>query len=260
MRPALALVCVGGLATVTLLAIEPRPREEEPVPAAATTESGLPLPPPLPAPVAGLDPPEEPSTEPLAHGYHALGVATLASASRAPGAYDVGVDWLEQAVAADPAERRYKLDLADAYMFLGDEVAVGAAIDLYEELLDDEPDHDAVLGRLALAYLQMGNDEAAFTILARRAAGKRVDVRATALQLAATGLETRDLVRAAHELETLVDRHPAEPFARLILALLWSDTGRASDAVQIADRLIAELPGGNPLAAAARELKARIRQ
>jgi predicted Zn-dependent protease len=259
MRRALVLAGLGSLVAVTLLAIEPRPREEEPAPAEpGATGSGLPRPARLPAAADGLDPPEELFSQSPADRCHALGVATLAGSLK-PAARDAAVDLLEQAVAADPAGRRYKLDLADAYMFLGDEVAVGMAIDLYEEFLDDEPEHDAVLGRLALAYLQMGNDEAAFSTLARRAAGAKANLRATALQLAATGLETGDLARAAQEVAKIADRRPDEPLVKLVLAMLRSDSGRRAEATELVDQLIADLPAGSPLADAARELKARIR-
>ena len=259
MRVSVLLAGLGCCAAATIWAIEPSPRESEPV-ATANGENLSDLPRPAQSAPSGesLVFPDMSAVKSPAESDNVLGVAAFANALKKPKDLDRAVELLERAVAADPENVAYKVDLADAYMFLGKDLAITAAVDLYEEVLDVEPDNDPVLGRLALAYLQLKNDDAAFAVLARRAAGKRADARGTALQLAATGLESGNLVRAVDETAKLVLRYPNEPFVRLVLAMLLSDTGRDADALGHVQKLIAELPAGSPLAAAAAELKERI--
>lgn len=220
--------------------------------------STLPQPKPLPAEL--LDRLQDRPRESIAKDYHAIGAAVFRSKGSSVAQRAAAIDLLERAVIHDPTCSAYKVDLADVYVLTGNATSVGMAIDLYEEVLRDEPDDDGVLGRLALAYLQMSNDDMAFKTLARRVAGKNVDARATALQIAATAVESRDCTRAVEELRKLAENQPGDPFVQLILAMLLSDAGHREESDELADQIIDGRQVRDALTDAARELKERNRR
>jgi len=232
---------------------------ERPVVAKGVAD-GLSLPQPKSLPAELLEGLQDRSRESIAKDYHAIGAALYRSQRSSVAQRAAAIDLLERAVIHDPTCSTYKVDLADVYVLTGNATSVGMAIDLYEEVLRDDPDDDGVLGRLALAYLQMSNDDMAFKTLARRVAGKNVDVRATALQIAATAVESRDCTRAVEELRKLIENQPGDPFVQLILAMLLSDAGHREESDELAEQIIDGRQVRDALTDAARELKERNRR
>lgn len=214
-----------------------------------------------PAPLPGvpdLFQTPELSFEARAQHLHTLGVAIYVNSLGKTAEREKAILLLEQAVACDPANDVYRIDLADAYVLTGDETAIGMAIDLYEDVLDSDPDNDSALARLADAYLELCNDDAAFAVLARRAVGKNADSTATAMQLALTALRTGDFVRGAEEAVKLARLYPDDPIARLGAAMLLADAGRSADALEQVDCVLKTQSAESPMAEAARDLKERI--
>lgn len=161
---------------------------------------------------------------------HECGVKAFAASLRDPGQRDGAVALLEEAVRNDPANDVLKLDLADAYVLSGHEVAIAYAIDLYEDALTRQPQEDSVVARLADAYGELENYDEAFRRVEQRLTLPKLNVRGAAMQAAMLSIESRQLDRGQRLLAGLLAKNPDEAGLRLLLASLLVEADRTAEA------------------------------
>ncbi|MBS0202032.1 MAG: hypothetical protein JSS49_03970 [Planctomycetes bacterium] len=126
--------------------------------------------------------------EELAEYCHARGVAVFLTSRGNPLNLDRAYDLLEVAVANDPSNVDYKIDLADACALSGNPFAVALACELYEEVLTDLPDDETILARLVDAYISLNNYGAARDVVTRRTS----DSLTTPFQMALIAIASND--------------------------------------------------------------------
>jgi len=191
---------------------------------------------------------------------HALGAAAFVKAAGDPVAADAAIARLEEAVALDPTVDLYAADLADAYLQMDTEASIAIAIDLYEEVLSNDPENDALRGRVVIAYQALGNFTNAWAHLERRAAGTKVNVFGTGLQAAVLARLSRDLARGEALLRELLARHGKERVLRLFLADLLEARGDRRGAREALTEATRGLPADDPFTVEARWLAERWRR
>lgn len=205
-------------------------------------EAGEPSRSTLPRPRAAVpaaessSPPEGLAVEELADALRDLAAATLLGARPGSDSHRRAIDFLELAVAGDPAGTAAKVPLADAYVDSGNPFAVALASELYAEALVEHPRTDSLLARVADACLLLGNDEGAFTCAAQRLAADQGPTPAAAAQLALIALETGDLRRAAEKLKQAARETQAPSIAKLGRLLTQADSVREVESQQSPSR------------------------
>ena len=190
---------------------------------------------------------------------HQLGVALFAAARNDADARAVAIQSLEEAVALAPNERRYVLDLADAYLRSGTDVGAVLAIDLYEEVLAEDPQSDALRARLAEAYAAIGNFDAAMDFAAGRLGIATPDPTAVS-EVALLTMRSGRLDRGISLLEGVLRRSPKDNAARLFLATLYDARGDRTRALDFADAVAVIAPAKSPLAVEAERLATEWRR
>lgn len=194
-----------------------------------------------------------------ARRLHDLGVALFAAARDDTGARSQAIRLLEEALALAPTERRYRLDLADAYLRSGIDVGAALAIDLYEAVLAEDPQSDALRARLAEAYAALGNFDTALDFAASRLAAPGTPDPTAVGQVAVLAARGGRLERGIAALEGVLRRSPRDNGARLLLATLYAAHGEQRRALDFADAVLATEPARSPLAGEAERLSAEWR-
>lgn len=190
---------------------------------------------------------------------HELGVALFVAARDDADARAEAIRSLEEAVALAPNERRYVLDLADAYLRSGTDVGAVLAIDLYEDVLKTDPRSGALRARLAEAYAAIGNFDTALDIAAGRLATATPDPTAVS-QVALLTMRSGRLDRGISLLEGLLRRSPKDNAARLFLATLYDARGDRKRALDFADAVTVMEPPKSALAVEAERLATEWRR
>lgn len=189
---------------------------------------------------------------------HELGVALFLPARNDADARAAAIESLEEAVALAPQERRYILDLADAYLRSGTDTGAVLAIDLYESVLQGDAQNDGLRARLAEAYAAIGGFETAMDHAAVRLSAA-IPAPGAAGQAALVAMRGGRPGRAIALLEGLLRRSPKDNAVRLLLATLYDARGDSRRALEFADAVaVAETPD-SPLAGEARRLGAEWR-
>ncbi len=190
----------------------------------------------------------------LADSLHATGRALFTASRNDPQRRREAVVLLEQALRADPGNERLQLDLADAYLLLDHELTITYAIELYEQVLRRRPTATGLYGRLAEAYAQLGNYDAAFALAAARGAAEPMEPFPAAAQLADLAAASGDLQRGIAELQTLTKLTQHQPGVQLLLAALLREAGQPREARQIAESILPLVAVDSPFAIEARRL------
>lgn len=170
-----------------------------------------------------------------------------------------GVSLLEQATLAAPEMTTYWVDLADAYLASHVALQYPHAIDILWMLYrEGDPQQDALLARLAEAYVLVGNPQAAFTVAKARlqqAESGHADRAALQLLLLAPGNG-----RFAETIQALLDKSAqlgGRDYLLLLAATLEELSGNTPAAIKLLDQALARID--NPeLAEYARQARARM--
>jgi tetratricopeptide (TPR) repeat protein len=194
-----------------------------------------------------------------ARRFNELGRLLLLGGDRKRESIESGVEYLERAVIAAPDNDQYKLDLADAYVLLSNDLTLAAAIDLYEDVLDRRPDDEQLLGRIAKTYSSLGNLEQAQETIERRLLLVPVDgvfhVMTQVVGIVAIG---GDREWAIQQMRTAVRKNPSDRRNSLLLAGLLAETQQKAEARKIVERICQEIAADHPLREAADELLASL--
>lgn len=190
---------------------------------------------------------------------HELGVALFVAARNDADARAVAIESLEEAVGLAPNERRYVLDLADAYLRSGTEVGAVLAIDLYEKVLKADPQSDALRARLAEAYAAVGGFDTALDIAAARLATATPDPTAVS-QVALLTMRSGRLDRGISLLEGAFRRSPKDNAVQLFLATLYDARGDRTRALDFTNAVAVTAPAKTPLAVEAERLATEWRR
>lgn len=136
---------------------------------------------------------------------------------------------LEKALEADPDNDLVRIDLADAYVLLDEELTLAVAIDLYEDALSRKPEDDRLLVRLARAYAALENAEDAYRYVERRLRGatQPEHLHEIALQVAAIAAVTGETNLGGALLAGIVEKHPDLIGVRLVWGALLVETSPA---------------------------------
>jgi tetratricopeptide (TPR) repeat protein len=197
----------------------------------------------------------------LARRFNDLGRLVLLGADRKRETLESGVEYLERAVIAAPDSDPYKLDLADAYALLNNDLTLAAAIDLYEDVLDRRPDDEQLLGQIAKAYSSLGNREQAQEAIERRLLLVPVDGTFDAVtQIAGIVAMDGDREWAIQQMRTAIQKNPADRRISLLLAALLAETQQPAEARKIVERVRQEIGPDHPLREAADELLASLEE
>jgi tetratricopeptide (TPR) repeat protein len=187
-----------------------------------------------------------------------MGMSLFMASLRDAEGLERAVTLLEQAVTDNPRNDRYKVDLADAYMYLNNELSVALAIDWYLDVLSRDGRNDALLARIAEAYARLGNYDTAFEYAGMRLKAGTDSAYPAALQMALLALDSRDYPRGIAELQRLLGQRPNEQAARLLLAAVEEQAGDKAKALALVQQVISAAPKDAPLAAQAQQMKERI--
>ena len=131
-------------------------------------------------------------------------------------------------------------------------------MDLYEELLEEHPQDDVLLGRLAEAYGALGGHAQALEFARRRLGLGAEPSEEALLQLAQLALEAGVPLTGCAIVEEACARAPAQPLAVLVLAALEVEGGRLEQARARVEAVQPKLADRPALARAAEGLLARI--
>lgn len=153
---------------------------------------------------------------------HTLGRSGLLIAIGNKEAQLRATELLERALEADPDNDTLRIDLADAYVLLDEELTLAVAVDLYEDALTRQPDDDALLARLARTYAALENAEDAYRYIERRMARATQSghLHEIALQIASIAAVTGEAERGSELLAGLVEQHPNLVGLRLVWGAL----------------------------------------
>jgi tetratricopeptide (TPR) repeat protein len=188
-----------------------------------------------------------------------MGRLLLLGGDRKRETLESGVEYLERAVIAAPENDSYKLDLADAYAVLNNDLTLAAAIDLYEDVLDRRPDDEQLLGQIAKAYSALGNLDQAQEIIERRLLLVPVDgvfhVVTQVVGIVAMGGQQE---WAIQQMRTAIRKNPGDRRISLLLAGLLAETQQPAEARRIVERVRQEISLDHPLREAADELLASL--
>jgi predicted Zn-dependent protease len=188
-----------------------------------------------------------------------MGRLLLLGGDRKRETLESGVEYLERAVIAAPSNDQYKLDLADAYAVLNQDLTLAAALDLYEDVLDRRPDDEQLLGQIARAYSSLGNVEQAQEAIERRLLLVPVDgVFHTVSQVVGIVAMGGDRNWAIQQMRTAMRKNPADRRISLLLAGLLVETQQPAEARKIVERVQQEIGPDHPLREAADELLAGL--
>jgi thioredoxin-like negative regulator of GroEL len=202
---------------------------------------------------------EQPGKPESARRFNDMGRLLLMGGERKRETLESGVEYLERAVIAAPDSDPYKLDLADAYALLNNDLTLAAAIDLYEDVLDRRPDDEQLLGQIAKAYSALGNVEQAQEAIERRLLLVPVDgVFHTVAQVIGVVAMGGDREWAIQQMRTAVRKNPADRRLSLLLAGLLAETQQEAEARKIVERICQEINTDHPLREAADELLASL--
>jgi tetratricopeptide (TPR) repeat protein len=184
-----------------------------------------------------------------------MGRLLLLGAHRDPKMQDRGIEQLERAVIAAPDNDDYKVDLADAYAILNLELTLGAAIDLYEDVLIRRPEDEQLWGQLAKAYTALENLEQAQAAIDRRLElippSGAFDVVTQCVGVVAAG---GDRAWAVRLIRGAVKKSPDDPRTQLLLAGLLIEDRQSAEAGKIVKSVLAQCDPDHPLRAATEEL------
>lgn len=202
---------------------------------------------------------EQPLKPDPARRCNEMGRLVLLGTDRKRETLESGVEYLERAVIAAPENDSYKLDLADAYAVLNNDLTLAAAIDLYEDVLDRRPDDEQLLGQIAKAYSALGNLEQAQEIIERRLLLVPVDgvfhVVTQVVGIVAMGGQQE---WAIQQMRTAMRKNPGDRRTSLLLAGLLAETQQPAEARKIVERVLQEIGLDHPLREAADELLASL--
>ena len=200
-------------------------------------------------------PADQPVKPDPARRFNDMGRLLLLGGDRKRETLESGVEYLERAVIAAPDNDQYKLDLADAYALLNNDLTLAAAIDLYEDVLDRRPDDEQLLGQIARAYSAIGNLEQAQETIERRLLLVPVDgVFHTVSQVVGIVAMGGDRDWAIQQMRTAMRKNPADRRISLLLAGLLAETQQPAEARKIVERVRQEIGPDHPLREAADEL------
>ena len=132
------------------------------------------------------------------------------------------------------------------------------AMDIYKGLLEQEPDNDILLARLADASARISHYDEAFKYAARRAWSGMVSPVGAASQISMLAIASGDLERGAAEVRKILADSPAESEEiKLILASLLLEAGKKEEAAALADEVAKASPGRSVPRSVAESLKKR---
>lgn len=136
---------------------------------------------------------------------------------------------LEKALESDPENDALRIDLADAYVLLDEELTLAVSIDLYEDVLTRKSDDDVLLARLARAYAALGNADDAYRYAERRLHGATgpKHLHEIAFQIVAIAAVTGEPKHGSELLSGLVEQHPDLAGLRLVWGMLLVETDPA---------------------------------
>jgi tetratricopeptide (TPR) repeat protein len=204
-------------------------------------------------------PVETPVNSDPARRFNDMGRLILLGADRKRETFERGVEYLERAVIASPDNDQYKLDLADAYAVLNDDLTLAAALDLYEDVETRRPDDEQLLGQIARAYSALGNLEQAQEAVERRLLLAPADgVFDAATQIVGIVAADGDRDWAIQQLRTATRKVPSDRRLQLLLAGLLAETQQQAEARKIVERIRQETAADHPLREAADELLASL--
>ena len=202
---------------------------------------------------------EQSLTPDPARRFNDIGRLMLLGGDRNRETIESGVEYLERAVIAAPDNDQYKLDLADAYVLLSNDLTLAAAIDLYEDVLDRRPDDEQLLGRIAKTYSSLGNLEQAQETIERRLLLVPINgVFHTVAQVVVVVEMGGDREWAIRLMRTAIRKAPSDRRIPLLLAGLLAETQQLVEARKIIERVQQEIGSDHPLREAADELLASL--
>ena len=191
--------------------------------------------------------------------FNEVGRLILLGVDRKRGTIESGVESLERAVIAAPDNDQYKLDLADAYALLNNDLTLAAALDLYEDVLIRRPDDEQLLGLIAKTYSAIGNQEQAQETIERRLLGVPVTgVFDTVTQTVGVVAMGGDREWAIQQMRTATRKAPSDRRIALLLAGLLVEAQQPTEARKIIDQFRQETAADHPLREAADELLASL--
>lgn len=194
-----------------------------------------------------------------ARRFNDMGRLLLLGGDRKRESIESGVEYLERAVIAAPDNDPYKLDLADAYALLNHDLTLAAAIDLYEDVLERQPDDEQLLGRIAKTYSSLGNLEQAQETIERRLLLVPVDgVFHVMTQVVVVVGMGGDPEWAIQQMRTATRKAPSDRRISLLLAGLLAETQQLAEARKMIERIQQEIGPDHPLREAADELLASL--
>jgi predicted Zn-dependent protease len=190
---------------------------------------------------------------------HDLGRAAFRAAGSDKESRRRAAELLEKAVEAEPKNDLFRLDLADAYLLLGHERAVAAAIDLYEDVLSRRPEDDRLLARLVTAYTILENGRQAFAYAERRLAIITADdAYSAATQVAAIVVAGGELSRGIALARKAVALAPEDKSVALLLATLLSEQEDRTEAKAILQKVLAQCDAKDPFRKPTLKMLARL--
>lgn len=213
---------------------------------------------------ARTQPSQSPVKETTSQALHesAVELFALGISGDDPSAVMQATSLFEQAVAADPDNTAYWIDLADAYMLSDIPGQYPYAIDIYWILLKEkDSQQDILLGRLADAYFKTGQTQLAFDASMKRlelAQDDRVEL--AAYSLAYMALANRSFVPAVNALKTKAGSHQNPTYLLLVASLLEDASGNPAGAVELINKALQKGQDGSPLAQLAENERRRIQQ
>jgi|GEM_PF-4670049 len=197
----------------------------------------------------------KPESPDPARRFNDLGRLILLGADRQRRTIERGVEYLERAVIAAPENDQYKLDLADAYAVLNNDLTLAAAIDLYEDVLERRPDDEQLLAQIGRAYSSLGNLEQAQEAVERRLRLVPVDGAFDVVtQIVGVVAIGGDRDWAIQQIRTAVRKSPSDRRIQLLLAGLLIEARQNSEAQTIARRIDQETDLDHPLREAVDDL------
>ena len=163
---------------------------------------------------------------------------------------------LAEACALVPDNVVYAIDLADAMMFQGSGSSQAAALDIYEKLVKEFPQDDALLTRLVNCQSELGSYGRAMDQLAARAKQARPMKAELIIQVSSIAIASGNVERAAGILRQASKNAPSNSFISLQLAILAKELGKTQEANKLIEEVLAREPGSSLFAAQARRLQA----
>ncbi len=192
--------------------------------------------------------------------WHDLGARLFARAvvENDRGKLFKAIYYLEKAYTAGPDSRGMTVDLADAYMEADSPRLTAMAIDLYESVFDSFND-DQLVARLAAAYQQLHNFDAAFAFTEQRLKHCPDDKRTeAAIQLGFSAMLAGRQNEAIQAIKQDMKRRGNNSALALVMASLYQGKGDRETALETIDTVLADNSASQKLRSYAEHMKEEI--